>query len=89
MGHYSRPGVLALLILAAAIGPTKAQLSLPPTVPCQAFQRTPEGMWRVVQPVTIASPQGASVSLGPGAAFGPGVSFAGINLWQLLEQQCR
>jgi hypothetical protein len=92
---YPRKFISFVLIVAVAavvlIFPALAQVSTTPpslAIQCQSFERQPNGMWKIIQPVTIVS-QGATISLGPGAAFGPGVIFAGINLYELLERQCR
>jgi hypothetical protein len=78
--------VMAATVIAAV--PASAQLMPQASgVPCDAFQRLPNGMWQITKPVTFGNP-GASVSMGPGAAIGPGVIIAGIRLWDLLEQQC-
>jgi hypothetical protein len=58
------------------------------SVPCDAFHKNENGTWSPTRQVTITSPNG-SISIGPGVSFGSGVQFAGINLYVLLEQNCR
>ena len=48
------------------------------------FQRQPNGAWACVKPTQISGPNG-SVSIGPGASFGRGVQFMGINLAEELD----
>jgi len=58
------------------------------SVSCDAFRRNDNGMWSLTREITITTNSG-SISLGPGASFGPGVRFLGIDLYSLLEQYCR
>ena len=60
-----------------------------PSIPCDAFQKEPNGLWSPTRQVTISSPDGSmKISIGPGASFGPGVRFAGLDLYTMLEQNC-
>jgi len=58
------------------------------TVPCDAFQKNPNGTWSPTRQVTITLTNGGSISIGPGVSFGSGVQFAGIDLYSLLQQNC-
>lgn len=49
------------------------------------FQRQPNGMWACLKPLQISSPNGGSVSIGPGMSFGHGVQFMGLNLAAELD----
>jgi len=86
--------VLAALIVLCAAGGTQAQqqASPQPSVQCDAFQKTPDGMWRATKPakITTPTPTGRIISVvGRGATFGPGVKSEGLDLYSTLEQQCR
>jgi len=50
---------------------------------CADFKRNPDGSWSPVRPVTLNG-----VTMGPGVAFTPGVSFGGVDLGSLLNQKC-
>jgi hypothetical protein len=50
---------------------------------CADFVRNPDGSWSPVAPVLIKG-----VTMGPGVAFRPGVSFGGVDLASILERQC-
>lgn len=51
---------------------------------CADFVRNPNGSWSPVRPVTLNG-----VTMGPGVQFVPGVSFGGVDLASILNQQCR
>jgi len=89
---------IALLIALgqSALSEARAQFAPPlqlapqQTVPCESFHKNDNGSWSPTRQVTITSPDGSMrVTLGPGASFGSGVRFAGIDLYTLLEQNCR
>jgi hypothetical protein len=82
--------VLAALIILGATGETQAQQEQS-TLPCDAFQKTPDGMWRATKSaeITTQTPTGRIIAaVGRGATFGPGVKSGGLDLYSLLEQQC-
>jgi hypothetical protein len=55
--------------------------------PCQAFQMQPNGMLAVIQSVTMKGPNG-QITVNPGASFGPGSLWMGVNLYALYQQNC-
>jgi hypothetical protein len=77
--------LVAVLFSAILVRPANAQLGFP----CDAFQMQPNGMLAVIRPVTITSPNGGQVSMGPGVSFGPGASMSGVNMYVLYQQYCR
>jgi hypothetical protein len=50
--------------------------------PCQAFQMQSNGMLAVVQSVTMTGPNG-QITVNPGASFGPGTLWMGVDLYGL------
>jgi len=91
---FIRNVALVAVLGCVALPGVEAQLTQPPlappqqSVPCDAFHKNDNGTWSPTRQVTITS-QNGSISLSPGVSFGPGVQFAGINLYVLLEQNCR
>jgi hypothetical protein len=82
----------AALMLAGSASAKAEQLRFAQaqTVPCDAFQRNPNGTWSPTRQITITLPNNSGqISLGPGVSFGSGVRFGGIDLYSLLEQNCR
>jgi len=72
-------------------GAAMAQLQQPQqqqTIPCNAFQKNPDGSWSPTRQVTISGPNGQG-TMNPGVSFRPGVAFMGIDMATALEQQCR
>jgi hypothetical protein len=47
----------------------------------QSFARNLDGSWRAIKPVQIGG-----VGMGPGVAFGHGVSMGGVNVAATLDQ---
>jgi hypothetical protein len=54
---------------------------------CSDFHRNPDGSWISVRDVTISGPSG-SASYHPYAFFPPHVAFVGLDVADILEQQC-
>lgn len=73
--------ILATSCLLGAV-PTMASAQRPLT--CADFVRNPNGSWSPVRPVTLNG-----VTMSPGVAFMPGVSFGGVDLANILNQQCK
>jgi len=55
---------------------------------CSAFQKNSDGSWSSVKSVTITSPQGGQIQIGPGMTFRAGVLFMGLDLAKYLDQIC-
>jgi hypothetical protein len=62
---------------------SQQQLSLP----CDAFVRNANGCWSSTRQVRIDASTGTG-SIGPGMTFCTGTMFMGINLPEMLTQQC-
>lgn len=73
--------VLALTITAGV--PAYAQSGLP----CDAFVRTPDGVWQATRNVGVPGP-GRTFNVNQGAVFKPGSSFMGLELAAELEKEC-
>jgi hypothetical protein len=73
--------ILAALAFAGLIPALAVAQNVPLT--CADFVRNPDGSWSPMRPVTLNG-----VTMGPGVKFTPGVSFGGINLAAVLNQQC-
>ena len=58
-----------------------------PEVPCGAFRRTSRG-WSALRRVTIHGPE-EPIALMRGKTLRPGRYYKGVDLGNLLEQQCR
>lgn len=56
-------------------------------IPCDAFQKNPDGSWTCIKPVTISGPTG-QIQIGPGMTFNRGVQFMGVDLAELLDKYC-
>ena len=79
--------VLGIVLLWAL--PAAAQVQPQTTlVPCDAFQKNPDGSWSSVRQVVIAGPNG-QVTVSPGTSVWSGVAFMGIDLGSRLDQQCK
>jgi len=75
-----RKHLLSLIALCTVgVGPAAAQ-----QLTCADFVRNPNGSWSPVRPITLNG-----VTMGPGVQFMPGVSFGGVDLASILNQQCR
>jgi hypothetical protein len=72
---------LAILVMTASMS-AQAQ-----SLPCDAFQRTPEGVWQATRNVGIPGP-GRTFNVNQGAIFKPGASFMGMELAADLEKEC-
>lgn len=73
---------LVLAIVAASAGAAQAQ-----SLPCDAFARTPEGVWQATRNVGIPG-AGRTYNINQGAIFKPGSSFMGLELAAELEKEC-
>jgi hypothetical protein len=71
---------LAFFVVAVAASQSSAQA----TLKCSDFVRNPNGSWSPVRPITLNG-----ITMGPGVAFTPGVSFGGVDLATILNQQCK
>ena len=72
---------LAILAMTASIG-AHAQ-----SMPCDAFARTPDGVWQATRNVGIPGP-GRTFNVNQGAIFKPGSSFMGMQIAEDLEKEC-
>ena len=73
---------LVALMVAAGLAPAEAQ-----SLPCDAFVRTPEGVWQATRNVGVPGP-GRTFNINQGAVFKPGSSFMGMELAADLEKAC-
>lgn len=73
---------LALVLLVMTAFGAQAQ-----GLPCDAFARTPEGVWQATRNVGIPGP-GRTFNVNQGAIFKPGSSFMGLELAADLEKEC-
>jgi hypothetical protein len=74
--------IIALPLLAAL--PAYAQNT---AAPCGAFQKQPDGKWKVVRPVNIQTDKGNAV-VSPGTVIGPGTLVVGADVYAALQQSC-
>ncbi len=85
----SRSIILAFGALTLAGG---AALAQQPTgqggLDCSRFTHNPDGSWSVNQPLELFSDQGR-VRISPGPPFKRGMSFGGLDIAEMLDQQCR
>ncbi len=85
----SRSALFGLSALALAAGSAQAQQ---PTgqmeLDCSRFTRNPDGSWSVKQPLELFSESGR-VRIAPGPPFKPGLSFGGLDIARMLDEQCR
>jgi hypothetical protein len=63
------------------------QSTLPSPFRCSDFAHNSDGSWSPLRPVTIKSGN-TTATVQPGASFGPGVTFAGVGLAEVLNRQC-
>jgi hypothetical protein len=75
-----------VLIVAGAAHPVVAKAADGP-IPCSAFQRNAYGGWRVLSPV-IMDFGGTLYSPTVGTTFAAGSSAHGIEMSDVLDQQC-
>ncbi|WP_232631874.1 hypothetical protein [Methylobacterium sp. Leaf118] len=57
-------------------------------VDCSRFTRNPDGSWSVKQPLELFSETGR-VRISPGPPFKLGMSFGGLDIARMLDEQCR
>ena len=82
MRLWMRFGVAALALALAAGAPAYAQ-----SLPCDAFVRTPDGVWQATRNVGVPGP-GRVFNVNQGAIFKPGGSFMGMQIADDLEKEC-
>lgn len=76
----SAAGVAVLLSAAPGLAQNMA-------MPCDAFARAPSGAWRVLDPVMLDL-RGRIYSPTVGTVFAAGASHNGIEMSDVLDQQC-
>ncbi len=85
----SRSALFGLSALALAASSAHAQQ---PTgqmeLDCSRFAHNPDGSWSVKQPLELFTDNGR-VRVSPGPPFKPGMSFGGLDIATMLDQQCR
>jgi hypothetical protein len=79
-----RPALAAAGIVLLSAGPSLAQRA---AVPCDAFARNSDGGWRVLSPVMLDL-DGRLYSPMVGTLFGAGSMQDGIEMSDVLDQQC-
>jgi hypothetical protein len=84
--HMAMAASAVLLVGAGAGHPVAAKAADGP-MPCSAFQRNAGGGWRVLAPVTLAV-GGTIYSPMVGTIFPAGASENGIEMSDILDQQC-
>ncbi|SFK63996.1 hypothetical protein [Methylorubrum salsuginis] len=85
----SRSALLGLSALALVTSAAQAQQPTGQTeLNCAQFTRNPDGSWSVKQPLELFSDNGR-VRIMPGPPFKPGMSFGGLDIARMLEEQCR
>jgi hypothetical protein len=82
MRLWMRLGMAVLALTFAAGVPAYAQ-----SLPCDAFVRTPDGVWQATRNVGVPGP-GRTFNVNQGAVFRPGSSFMGLELAAELEKEC-
>jgi hypothetical protein len=81
----------ASLLAGVVAGPLNAQVSAmdyDADVPCQAFQRTGNGAWTALAPVTLDIDNGMQLSFAPGDSMAPGSTIAGVAVPIILDRHC-
>lgn len=76
--------VLALVASSAHAQQPTGQME----VDCSRFAHNPDGSWSVKQPLELFSETGR-VRISPGPPFKPGMSFGGLDIARMLDEQCR
>src|SRR6202166_713839 len=74
------------LPLTSAAG-TPPQEVLPSPFRCSDFRHNSYGSWSPLRPITIRTGD-TTATLAPGASFGTGATFAGVDLAGVLNRQC-
>ena len=81
--------LLLALVCTVWMRAASAQVSqAQPSLPCDAFVRDANGCWSPTRQVTVNTSSGNG-SIGPGMTFCTGTLFMGVNLPEMLNQQCR
>lgn len=80
--HASIPAIFASFLLGAL--PASAQ---PAAAPCSAFQKQPDGKWKVLRPINIQTDKGSGI-VRPGTSIGPGMLVAGTDVYAALQKNC-
>src|ERR1700687_1557861 len=79
---------LLLALICTLVTAAWAQASQPQaSLPCDAFVRNANGCWSPTRQVTINTSNGNG-SISPGMTFCTGTLFMGVNLPEMLNQQC-
>jgi hypothetical protein len=86
LGKYPLASVIMAASISVAAG-TAASAQMLPGMSCADFEPLTNGMWRPTHPITIRGPNGQA-SMDPGASFGTGASFMGVNLAAMLDANC-
>ena len=55
--------------------------------PCSAFQKQPDGKWKVMRPINIQTDKGSAV-ISAGTVISPGTLVAGADVYAALQQSC-
>ncbi|MCP1539366.1 hypothetical protein [Methylorubrum extorquens] len=85
----SRSALLGLFSLALVASSADAQQPTGQTeLDCSRFTLNPDGSWSVKQPLELFSEIGR-VRISPGPPFKPGMSFGGLDIARMLDEQCR
>ena len=85
----SRSALLSLSALELVTGSAHAQQPTGQTeLDCSRFTHNTDGSWSVKQPLELFSESGR-VRISPGPPFKPGMSFGGLDIARMLDEQCR
>lgn len=85
----SRSALFGLSALALVVSPAHAQQPTGQSeLDCSRFTRNPDGSWSVKQPLELFTDTGR-VRISPGPPFKPGMSFGGLDIARMLDEQCR
>ena len=77
-----------LALVSTIVTAASAQVSQPQaSLPCDAFVRNANGCWSPTRQVTINTGSGNG-PISPGMTFCTGTLFMGVNLPEMLNQQC-
>jgi len=76
---------LAIALVALCLGtPALAQSGV---LPCDAFQKNPDGSWSAMRAISIFA-GGRNLPIREGARFKPGAAFLGTDIAEQLDQTC-